>query len=174
MRKTKIKTKEELRNILLSIERKQFINFNKRYNYSMVTDMSWLFAYSDITFEDLVNLDLDTKNVKNMNFMFCSCKKLKKLPLMDTSNVENITSMFRGCSNLESIPKFDFSKVKYMNKFLYDCSYIYSVPNFHLPEVINMDEVIEGCVSLRVKPPFYYNFKPTPVIKRIYKKRVKK
>ena len=65
--------------------------------------MSGIFQFC----ESLENLDLsnwDTSNVKNMDYMFKQCNKLKELKGLDKFNTDKLESMaeiFNSCNELE-------------------------------------------------------------------------
>ena len=93
------------------------------WDISKVTNLSYTFAYSNITFLDLSNWD--TSNVKNMTRTFASCY----VPSLDlskwnTNNVENMDAMFYSYSRLTSlnVSGWNTSKVKDMNNIFYNCS----------------------------------------------------
>ena len=66
---------------------------------------------------NIINIDLysfqDTKNVKDMSYMFAGCNELESLPDIsqwDTKNVNNMSDMFAFCNKLKKIPKKFVSK----------------------------------------------------------------
>ena len=80
-----------------------------------ITDMSFMFAYSDsLAFiTDISNLD--TSKVTNMESMFVSCKYIPDISNWDTSKVTNMQSMFSYCKYVPDISKCNTSKVKNMS-----------------------------------------------------------
>jgi surface protein len=127
----KITKKDELRDIILSgnfddsIQVKNDEHICKDgtiYDYSEITDMSWMFencgsfsALSSQTDEKNLNIEtiplFDTSNVTNMKGMFFSCSSLITIPDLDTLNTTNISYMFKNCYHLTMIPKLDTKKV---------------------------------------------------------------
>ena len=106
-------------------------DLNKYYDYSSITDMSYLFA----GFKSIKSIPfIDTSNVTNMRYMFSGCKSLETIPLMNTSNVTKMGRMFRNCESLETIPLLDTSKVTSMRYMFEDCDNLINIDpfNFHL------------------------------------------
>ena len=87
------------------------LKFNKYFQ-----DCSHMFSGC----EDLININLDnfnTKNVTNMKEMFSGCKNLKSINLfnLDTKNVIDMSGMFQLCSNLKSLELFQFNTLNVTN-----------------------------------------------------------
>ena len=77
----------------------------------------------DLAFQSINLSNFDTRNVRDMGFMFCSCKNLISLDLtgFDTSKVTDMGGMFTGCYSLTTLDLsgFDTSKVTYwINSFV--------------------------------------------------------
>ena len=84
--------------------------------------------YPPASFSKLPDLSKwNTKNVKNMSFMFEKLSNLKSLPDIskwDTSNVETMEAMFQNCKNLLSFPdigKWNISTVNNMFRLFLNC-----------------------------------------------------
>ncbi len=73
------------------------------WNTSNVTDMSYMFEYSEVSSLNLSGWD--TSNLTDMRNMFCYCNYLETLDLssFNTSNVIDMSYMFWNCGNLETI-----------------------------------------------------------------------
>ena len=80
--------------VILSYE-----EFNEKYDYSSITDMSHLFEYDERTDD----------------FKYQIFKTMTSIPPLNTSNVTMMNGMFNGCINLKEIPMMDTSKVTRMN-----------------------------------------------------------
>lgn len=97
------------------------IDYSK-LDFSQVTDFGYMFAYSNINSA----LNIDTRNVTNMRYIF------------------------RGCYNLwyvENIANWDVRNVIYMNGFFYNCNEIYQAPDlskWKLNNVIDMSDFFSG------------------------------
>ena len=116
---------------------------------SNVKDMSYMF-YSC---RKLTSVPLfDTSNVTGMNYMFLDCTHLTSVPLFDTSNVTDMSFMFSNCQNLISVPLFDTSKVTSMSHMFSNCSSLTSVPLFDTRKVDSMGYMFYGCSSLTSIP----------------------
>ena len=114
---------------------------------------SYLFAY----FSKLQNIEgleyLDTSEVKNMSFMFASCRNLTNLDLsrLNTSNVENMSYMFANCENLINTNlMLDTSNVINMNGMFYRCLNISNLDlsSFNTKNVIDMSGMFCDCHKL--------------------------
>lgn len=152
-----ISTKEELKSI---IEKKHqevlksydkdtewldFCNsFNEKYDYSKITNMSYLFEYNTMK----VIPHLKTKNVTNMYGMFFKCENLKTIPQLDTRNVINMSAMFSFCTNLETIPQLNTSKVKTMNTMFSHCINLKEKPKLDTSKVTNKIDIYYNCKKI--------------------------
>lgn len=81
-----------------------------RFLYSGRINFSYAFYNSKITYNDLINLVLDTSKGTNFIYMFYLCGNLTTIPQLDTSNGTSFNYMFGYCSKLTTIPKLDTSK----------------------------------------------------------------
>lgn len=104
---------------------------NSGYDYSVIKDMSYLFA--NCTELEIIPY-IDTSNVVSMIDMFYKCGKLKSVPLLNTSNVIDMDGMFFECRNLEIIPDLDTSKC------------------------IDMDHMFDGCRKIKSIDPYRFRF----------------
>jgi len=69
---------------------------NSKYDYSQVTDMSYMLAGCT----SLTTIpELDTSNATNMNYMLSGCTSLTTIPELDTSNATT-KHMLAGCTSL--------------------------------------------------------------------------
>lgn len=95
-----------------------------RFLHSNRNNYSYLFAFSKITYDDFINLDIDTINNTNYNFsyMFYSCYNLSKTPPIDTRKGKNFFYMFGYCPNLKTISQLDLSNASSVN-YIFDGSY---------------------------------------------------
>lgn len=170
-----IKTKEELRNIITNIQNNEDMieNFNTYYDYSSITDMSFLFSTDtqhndfikkvpNLKTENVIDMSgmfwgctnlvgipfLNTSNVTNMDSMFGNCYSLREIPLLDTSNVESMNGMFYDCQDLLKVSKLNTSKVKDLSEVFSGCTYLVEVPVFNTSSVENMEEIVLDCISL--------------------------
>ena len=132
------------------IEVQEIVGF-ENLNTSNVTDMSWMFSWSNFTSIDLSNFD--TSNVTDMNYMF-AYSNLKSLDLscLNTSNVTYMYSMFYSCRNLTTldVSNFNTSNVTSMADMFSGCSSLTSldVSNFNTANVTNMYSMFANCSGL--------------------------
>ena len=95
---------------------------------------------------------LDTSNVKNMDYMFDGCKNLTTIPQIDTSNVTRMNQMFYQCSNLTTIPQIDTSKVTSMNQMFHNCTNLTTIPQIDTSNVTTMSYMFGSCSNLTTIP----------------------
>ena len=121
------------------------LDFNNSIDTSNVTDMSYLFSYSQAATLDLSNLD--TRNVTNMSGMFGSSQATTlDLSSFDTSNVTNMRDMFFGSqATVLDLSNFNTSKVTDMSD-MFDGSQAttLNVSNFDTSNVTDMFGMFSG------------------------------
>ena len=82
-----------------------------KFDTKNVKNMAWMFqGCSALEYLDLSNFN--TSNVDNMNAMFGSCTKLKEIKGInnfDTSNARNIAEIFMACLELEYLDLSNFN-----------------------------------------------------------------
>jgi len=133
------------------IEVQEIVGF-ENLNTSNVTDMSWMFAYSNLKSLDLSCLN--TSNVTYMYSMFYSCRNLTTLDVsnFNTANVTNMGGMFSVCSGLTSldVSNFNTANVTSMYSMFGGCSGLTSldVSNFNTANVTEMYDMFSGCSNL--------------------------
>ena len=101
-------------------------------------------------------LNVNTKNVTNMNRMFNDCSSLVSLDLsgFDTKNVTRMSGMFSGCSGLTSLDLsgFDTKNVTNMYRMFYGCKGLASLDltSFDTKSVTfyGMSYMFYGCEGL--------------------------
>lgn len=123
--------------------------------------------------DSLMSVDMsrfNTKNVKNMDYMFQNCLSLTKLNIShygdvkyewDTSNVTNMTSMFEGCASVEWLPVdvFKMMSVEYTDRMFKSCISLRNIKfndhselmlDYHFPyrHLKNTNEMFENCKNL--------------------------
>ena len=99
-------------------------------------------------------LNVNTKNVTNMNRMFNDCSSLVSLDLsgFDTKNVTRMSGMFSGCSGLTSLDLsgFDTKNVTSMSGMFSGCSGLTSLDlsGFDTKNVTDMSQMFGICSGL--------------------------
>ena len=98
--------------------------------------------------------NLNTKYVKNMEFMFAECEELKALDVskFDTRNVTSMKCMFIYCKNLINldVSNFNTSNVTSMSGMFNSCEKLtnINVNNFNTSNVTVMGDMFRNCLSL--------------------------
>ena len=98
--------------------------------------------------------NLDTKYVKNMEFMFAECEKLKELDVskFDTRNVTSMKCMFIYCKNLINldVSNFNTNNVTNMSGMFNSCEKLINihVNNFDTRNVTTMGDMFRHCLNL--------------------------
>jgi surface protein len=146
-KKIVIKKIEELRDIILSIQgdEEEIKNFNYKYNYSRITDMSYMF-YGCKSLKTIPYLN--TSNVIDMSYMFYKCRLLKTIPQFDTSNVRDMSYMFTHCYSLRNIPFLDTSNVRDMSYMFYECRSLRTIPYLYNTSLEVEVLMFYGCRNL--------------------------
>ncbi|MCI6857657.1 MAG: BspA family leucine-rich repeat surface protein, partial [Bacteroidales bacterium] len=99
--------------------------------------------------------NLNTEEVTNMAYMFCSCSSLKSLDLssLNTSNVLYLDNMFNDCSALQSInlTNINTEKVTTLNGMFFGCSSLTTLDlsTFNTANVTDLSWTFNSCNSLR-------------------------
>ena len=67
--------------------------------------MSFMFAGTNINYNNLLNINLNTDDAKNISYMFYRCSSLStfNFSLINTSNVEDMSHLFDSCESLIDI-----------------------------------------------------------------------
>ena len=124
---------------------------------NLITDMSYIFSYSENLSSSSDISKWDTKNVNNMSGMFSRCNSLKSLPDIsnwDTKNVTDMSYMFDRCNSLESlsnISNWNTSNVTNMSSMFSGCNSLKSLPdisNWDIQNVTDMNSMFNGCKKL--------------------------
>ena len=141
------------RNMFENFKKLIQINFNKNFNTSNVTTMTYMFNNcSSLTSLDFSNFN--TSKVTNMSYMFMSCSSLTSLDLssFNTASVTEMSWMFYNCSSLTSLDlsSFNTSKVTNMNNMFRNCSSLTSLDfsSFNTSNVTDMVGMFYNCSSL--------------------------
>ena len=141
------------RNMFENFKKLIQINFNKNFNTSNVTTMTYMFNNcSSLTSLDFSNFN--TSKVTNMSYMFMSCSSLTSLDLssFNTASVTEMSWMFYNCSSLTSLDlsSFNTSKVTNMNNMFRNCSSLTSLDfsSFNTSNVRDMSIMFSQCKVL--------------------------
>ena len=99
--------------------------------------------------------NIDTRNVKDMQYMFKNCSSLIELNLLqfNTESVKSMSGMFSGCTSLTSlnIKSFNTSSVVYMSSAFQNCISLteLDVSNIDTSKVDNMGDMFNNCKNIR-------------------------
>jgi len=122
-----ISTKEELRDLILDGITTED-ELNEKYDYSSITDLSYMFSGCS----SLIEVPLfNTANVTNTRCMLDCCSSLIKVPLFDTSNVTNMSYMFNGCKSLIDVPSINTVNVTNMSYMFNGCSSLIDIDTYN-------------------------------------------
>ena len=126
------------------------ISFSKYFRDIDLIDISFMF--SDC--KSLISVNLNTKNVINMEYLFFNCPNLKTIEFnFNTENVIKMNRMFSGCASLTSIniSTFNIQNTKDIEKFFFGCSSLTSLDlsNFKTNQIINMKDMFSFCSELK-------------------------
>ena len=159
---SKFKIKVESQDQLLSIIRERYNN-NKSFldltdiDISELNDLWGIF--SELNAVEVVDISgWDTSNVTTMAYMFCHCKKLKKIigiENLDVSNVSDTHSMFDMCINLIELDLTSWNpmSLQYAYGMFYHCpnlKIIKNIENWQLPHIKEVSCMFYGCTKLDV------------------------
>ncbi|MDO5557842.1 MAG: BspA family leucine-rich repeat surface protein, partial [Clostridia bacterium] len=134
------------------------LDLYEKFDTSKVTDMKYMFRRCGLLERlDLSGCNFDTKNVTNMDRMFCELSSLIYLNLgskFNTQNVREMQVMFYGCGNLTDLQlgdNFDTGNVTDMNNMFFGCGNITHLDlgeKFNTHKVKRMDSMFRGCSKL--------------------------
>jgi len=140
--------KKELRDLILNGISSDELNEN--YDYSSITDMSYMFEERS----PLIEVPLfDTSNVTTMSYMFNYCSSLVKVPLFDTSTAVNMNGTFNYCPSLVKIPLFETSSATDMIRMFNYCNSIIDIDpyNFKLFDF----SILKNTILIEKYPELY-------------------
>ena len=87
-----------------------------------------------------ININFDTKLVKDFSSMFKGCNALQSLSLnnFDITSAENLSNMFNGCKSLLNLDlnNFKSNKVYDMSYMFYGCEKLEIITNLNLDTTI--------------------------------------
>ena len=88
------------------------LNFGKKFNTGQVTDMSYMFARTNMDKLDLRHFD--TRNVCDMQYMFFEARNLVSVDVSSftTDKVANFLYIFQSCSSLTSLDLSNFNFIE--------------------------------------------------------------
>ena len=118
---------------------------------SNVENMQDMFAKSTLS---VVPTNLNTSNVKNLQWTFGSCTSLQSLDLSNwnTSNVTTMENTFYNCSGLTSLnlSNWNTSNVTTMKQMFYGCNNIQTLnlSNWNTSAVTNMNQLFTNLSSI--------------------------
>lgn len=130
-------------------------------------------AFADLP--NLVSIDglgnLDTKNVKNMSFMFQNCKSLESINAeqIKMDNVETAEGMFYGCEKIKSLDMSDcnLENAINLNRMFYNCK---SISSLKLPKTKNVETMVSMLENVGQLSDNYANVQgimKTPVLRDV-------
>lgn len=112
------------------------------------------YGYTGDNLYDVLN-GLDTINVKNMSYMFNSCKNVISIPQLDTSSVTDMSYMFNNCYKLSVIPRLNTEKVVNMSSMFRNCQDIITIPALDTRKVVDMNKMFSAANNLKTIEGIY-------------------
>ncbi len=115
----------------------------------------WFYGCNNLTMINNIK-NLNTKNVTNMNEMFCVCTSLIQLDLssFNTENVTSMDAMFATCTGLQNInlSSFNTSKVTNMRAMFYRCDSLTSLDlsSFDTNNVTNTNSIFSTVIGSKL------------------------
>ena len=158
LNKIKVESKEQLQSIIQERynNNNSFIDLTD-IDISGLNDLSYILGI--LNHVEVIDISgWDTSNVRDMNFMFSQCKKLKKIigiENLDVSKLEYANYMFYGCENLVELdltnwnPKL-LQKTRYMFYGCLNLKIIKNIENWQLPNIKEVKYMFSGCTKLDV------------------------
>lgn len=108
------------------------------------------------TLKGMVNVS--TRDVSNMSFMFNGCRKLEVIDLssFNTSQVLNMSNIFANCQTLRTLDltSFDTSRVQNFDSMFLGCLQLehLELQDFDMRNAVSQVDMFEGCVALQENP----------------------
>ena len=133
------------------------VNFNSCITTENVINMGYMFSSSTVTTLDLSHFN--TKNVRDMRYMFNYCFDLQNISLnnFNTANVIFMRGMFYGCYNLQSldVSSFETNKTTDMASMFSSCSKlpILDIRNFNVANVLETNGMFSSLGSMANTKP---------------------
>ena len=89
-------------------------NVDLNIELNTIEDMSYMFAGTNIDYENLLKSNLKSNNLRNASYMFYNCNSLTKFDfsIINTSMIEDMSHMFESC---ESISEIDTTNINTKN-----------------------------------------------------------
>ena len=117
------------------------------------TTAHWFYSLEALT--QITGIEnLNTEEVTDMNYMFCSCAALTQLDVskFDTQKVTDMHGMFVGCEALTQVDvsKFDTRNVTNIHSMFRNSASLtrIDVSNFDMQNVTSMSSIFYGCKAL--------------------------
>jgi surface protein len=129
---------------------------------SLITDMSYLFGVGGFSIGNIKIDQWDVSNVKNMSYMFISCRKLNcDLSSWNVRNLKITAYMFYDCPNFNcDLSDWDVSNVTNMENMFNKCTKFKSdLSGWDVSNVIYKAGMFVSCPKMRKNPQLQPNFK---------------
>ena len=128
---------------------------------SLITDMSYLFSVGGFSIGNIKIDEWDTSNVKNMSYMFISCRKFNcDLSRWNVGNLKITAYMFSNCPNFNcDLSDWDVSNVTNMERMFANCTKFKSdLSGWDVSKVIYNAEMFVSCPKMRKNPQLQPKF----------------
>ena len=146
-------TKDELEDIIKQRIKSEGNECNLNdIDTSNITDMSYLFEFSDFT-GDISRWNVS--NVEIMEYMFIGSKFKGGISSWDVSNVTNMEGMFSRSKFNNDISNWDVSNVTNMRSMFLYSKFNSDISNWDVSNVIDKSHIFDNCpIEEKYKPKF--------------------
>ena len=157
-------------------------NYGNRITTKDITDMSYMFYYSE-NLEDIpFDINLSSGSSANMMNVFNQCKKLKHIPNIDckrtASQYADMSNFFYYCWELTQVPYLYNASVSAMNSFFGSCHNLREIPEDYFDTWIfdrinnyayaGMSGIFQDCYSLRKLPTKLFKYLENNIVSSPY------
>ena len=157
-------------------------NYGNRITTKDITDMSYMFYYSQ-NLEDIpFDINLSSTSSAQMNNVFNYCSKLKHIPNIDckrtASQYADMSNFFVYCYELTQVPYLYNASVSAMTSFFGSCYNLREIPEDYFDTWIfdrinnyayaGMGSIFQDCRSLRKLPTKLFRYLENNIISSPY------
>ena len=157
-------------------------NYSNKITTKDITDMSYMFYYSQ-NLEDIpFDINLSSTSSAQMNNVFNYCTKLKHIPNIDckrtASQYADMSNFFVYCYNLTQVPYLYNASVSAMTSFFGSCYNLREIPEDYFDTWIfdrinnyayaGMGSIFQDCRSLRKLPTKLFRYLENNIVSSPY------
>ena len=138
---------------MLFYNNKTFDGDISEWDVSNVTDMSFMFMYSDYTGKNGDISDWDVSSVKSMVAMFRNSEFNEDISRWDISSVQDMSYMFSLSKFNQDISKWDVSKVTNMNDMFSNSAFNQDISKWKINPKCRVNDMFTKCNILPAFKP---------------------